>query len=117
MLKPRFAALTVSALAVGFMQVLAPACGGNDDNGARTRDAGPDVGQGGMSGSGGSGGTSGGSGGSGGTAASDAGADASDSAADATNPACTTIERDATLTAHLKITADNECEVFLNGTS
>jgi hypothetical protein len=27
------------------------------------------------------------------------------------------IERDATLTAHLKITADNECEVFVNGTS
>src|SRR6185369_8454242 len=31
--------------------------------------------------------------------------------------ACRTIPTTATLTSHLKITADNECEVFVNGTS
>ena len=31
--------------------------------------------------------------------------------------ACATIPTTATLTSHLKITADNECEVFVNGTS
>ncbi len=31
--------------------------------------------------------------------------------------ACRTISMTATLTSHLKITADNECEVFVNGTS
>jgi hypothetical protein len=31
--------------------------------------------------------------------------------------ACRTIPMTATLTSHLKITADNECEVFVNGTS
>ena len=30
-------------------------------------------------------------------------------------PACRTIATTATLTSHLKITADNECEVFVNG--
>ena len=54
-------------------------------------------------------------------ASSDAGSDATadapvDSAADA-HPACRTIPVDATFTAHLQITADNGCEVFVNGTS
>jgi hypothetical protein len=99
-------------------------------------------GTGGSAGSGGSAGTagSGGNAGAAGTAGSggtDAGADASidaagdvtsdvateatadapvDSAADA-DPACRTIPVDATFTGHLQITADNECEVFVNGTS
>lgn len=33
------------------------------------------------------------------------------------DPACQMIERDATRTVNLRITADNECEVFVNGTS
>jgi hypothetical protein len=33
------------------------------------------------------------------------------------NPACATINVDATITSHLRITADNECEVFVNGRS
>jgi hypothetical protein len=32
------------------------------------------------------------------------------------DPACATIPEDATRTVHLRITADNECEVFVNGT-
>jgi hypothetical protein len=33
------------------------------------------------------------------------------------DPACKSIAPDATLTAHLRITADNTCEVFVNGVS
>jgi hypothetical protein len=59
--------------------------------------------EGGAAGSGGSGGTGalGGAGGSGG----------------AEDPRCETIESDAVVTSHLRFTADNECEVFVNGTS
>ncbi|HEY6559910.1 MAG TPA: hypothetical protein VI072_21650 [Polyangiaceae bacterium] len=97
--------------------VLAPACGGDGDKRARGKDAGADAAQAGSAGAAGTAGSSG-AGGSGGGIA-DAGSEASDAndgGADA-NPACQTIARDATLQAHLKITADNECEVFVNGTS
>ncbi|HTQ06324.1 MAG TPA: hypothetical protein VMI54_20830 [Polyangiaceae bacterium] len=33
------------------------------------------------------------------------------------DPACESITRDATMTSHLTVTADNEAEVFVNGTS
>jgi hypothetical protein len=98
--------------------------------------AGGSGGASGTAGRGGSAGTAGtaGSSGSGGNDASadatvdssmdatiDAGGDAvadapADTAADA-HPACRTTPVDATFTAHLQITADNECEVFVNGTS
>jgi hypothetical protein len=42
----------------------------------------------------------------------DAGADAP-----VYDPACQTIATDAQLTSHVRITADNECEVFVNGVS
>jgi hypothetical protein len=46
-------------------------------------------------------------------------ADAADAPADApaaeVDPACMTIAKDATRTVHLRITADNECDVFVNG--
>lgn len=51
----------------------------------------------------------------------DAGADAAVEVAQEAGPevpaACQTIPMTATLTSHLRITADNECEVFVNGTS
>jgi hypothetical protein len=42
-----------------------------------------------------------------------------DATADAApdDPRCTAIDRDATFTANVRITADNECEVFVNGAS
>jgi hypothetical protein len=46
---------------------------------------------------------------------SDAGADRADSGADTPAAACQTIAMDATVTSHLKITADNECDVYVNG--
>lgn len=103
--------------------VLAFACGGDGDKNTRGEDSGSDVGRAGFGGTAGSSGTGGSGGGiadagseaSGASEASDA-TDASDSGADA-NPACQSIARDATLQAHLKITADNECEVFVNGAS
>jgi len=114
--------------------------GGSSGRGGTGGSAGS-AGSSGRGGTGGSGGTAGsaGSGGSAGSAGSsgsggnDAGSDASmDAAGDATSdvtadtpvdtavdadPACRTIPVDATFTAHLQITADNECEVFVNGTS
>jgi hypothetical protein len=50
--------------------------------------------------------------------APDAGADAADTGTDATaevDPACAEIPTNATRTVHLRITADNECDVFVNG--
>jgi hypothetical protein len=51
--------------------------------------------------------------------AADAGADAvADTGVDATaevDPACAEIPTNATRTVHLRITADNECDVFVNG--
>jgi hypothetical protein len=51
--------------------------------------------------------------------ASDTGASdtATEAAQDAVDPACATIPKDATSTVHLRITADNECDVFVNGTN
>ncbi|MEB2311672.1 MAG: hypothetical protein OZ928_07460 [Polyangiaceae bacterium] len=70
---------------------------------------------------GGSAGATGGSAGAdastGGTAGSDAGTDAPADVGPDADPACATTPRAATINAHLKITADNECEVFVNGTS
>lgn len=79
----------------------------------------------GMGGSGGSlgtgtGGTSvGGTGGLGGAAgaAGDEGLAGQAGSGSTYDPACDEIESDATITAHLRITADNECEVFVNGSS
>ncbi|HVZ71438.1 MAG TPA: hypothetical protein VHJ20_03605 [Polyangia bacterium] len=47
-------------------------------------------------------------------AAADAPSDVVDAAAEV-NPACSTIATDATRTVHLRITADNECDVYVNG--
>ena len=76
-------------LAIG---VLAGACNGSRQ-GASNNDGAPDVPVGG----------------------SDAGLDRKDSGPEIT-AACVTIAGDATLTSHLKITADNECDVYVNGT-
>lgn len=112
---------------------------GGTGGSAGTAGASGSAGSGGASGAAGRGGSAGaagtaGSSGSGGNDASadatidsstdattDAGSDATvdapvDSAADA-HPACRTIPVDTTFTGHLQITADNECEVFVNGTS
>jgi hypothetical protein len=83
----------------------------------------------GSAGSGGSGGSAGstgadaaaGSGGASEAGPSDARTDVveggpNDAAVDA-DPACSTIPTNATITSHLRITTDNECEVFVNGTS
>ncbi len=47
----------------------------------------------------------------------DAGAEVAPEAGPEAPAACQTISPTATLTSHLRITADNECEVFVNGTS
>jgi hypothetical protein len=47
-------------------------------------------------------------------AASDGALDSADAATDV-NPACATIPTTATRTVHLRITADNECDVYVNG--
>jgi hypothetical protein len=43
-------------------------------------------------------------------------AEVAQDAAPEVDPACKTIPMDATRTVHLRITADNECSVFVNGT-
>ena len=48
-------------------------------------------------------------------AAPDAPAEKAPDAAAEADPACLTIPTDATRKVHLRITADNECEVFVNG--
>jgi hypothetical protein len=42
-------------------------------------------------------------------------ADTSPDAAAEVDPVCATIRQDATRTVHLRLTADNECDVFVNG--
>ncbi|MDB4982653.1 MAG: hydrolase [Myxococcales bacterium] len=48
-------------------------------------------------------------------APSDLAAEAATDAAVDADPACATIPKEATRTVHLRLTADNECEVFVNG--
>jgi hypothetical protein len=102
---------------------------GGTGGSAGTAGASGSAGRGGSTGTAGAAGTSGSGGDASADATTDAGTDATtdaggdatadapvDSAADA-HPACQTIPVDATFTAHLQITADNECEVFVNGPS
>jgi hypothetical protein len=48
-------------------------------------------------------------------AAPEASPDAAADVGPEVDPACATIPQDATRTVHLRITADNECDVFVNG--
>ncbi len=105
---------------------LAVGCGGSSDD---TKDkpatggaGGTGGASGGNSGTGGTGGATGGAAGvdasTGGSAGSiDASADAPMDAQPDADPACATTPKTATTKAHLRITADNECEVWVNGTS
>ncbi|GMV14267.1 MAG: hypothetical protein HS104_31395 [Polyangiaceae bacterium] len=96
------------------------ATGGSGGSGGATGGSGGATGGSGGA-TGGSAGASGGSAGAdastGGAAGTDAGTDAPVDVGPDADPACATIPQTATVKAHLKITADNECEVFVNGTS
>lgn len=107
---------------------MAVACGSDDSNADNPSTGGTGGATGGASsgGASGSGGTTGGtagtdaaSGGSGGSvdASADAPSDAPGDVQPDADPACATIPKSQTVMAHLRITADNECEVWVNGTS